>query len=202
MARLHRAPPVFRVADESLDGPPELRAISFRPLADAAEPPEPADPALAPPIALADGEDPAALALAFAASPRADRARGPDDRTRRTPGWTAAAIALAAVAFLAGRVTGAPHAARTPSPVLGPATSPHHAHRAARPAHRTRRGAHVHRTRRRPAARTAVNAPSDSAVQAVARPRVAAIALAPSGPRVSRLGASVAADEFGFEGDR
>src|SRR4051812_12213838 len=128
VGRFHASPPAFRVADEP-DGPPELRALSFRPLADEGERllvsresvtiesrtvsasashrhPEPdVDPILSP--TASDGEDPAALAFTLA-PPAADcpRRRRPqlnNARASATPALIGVGVVIAIAAFAAGR---------------------------------------------------------------------------------------------------
>jgi hypothetical protein len=162
-----RAQPQFRVADEP-DGPPELRAISFRPLADEGErlgadrEPTPASVSVAPEPSRADGplvtspaidansaptrapdmdagEDPAALAFTFAPKAGGPTPAPSGPRLNAARGREAALlVAVAAAAFALGR--GTPSAVREhAAPAASPAGHPDRAHR-----ERPRRGRRPH----------------------------------------------------------
>jgi hypothetical protein len=225
VGRSRHPQPVFRVADEP-EGPPELRAISFRPLADGGErlgvgaapagaaavsAPAPSAPGavapapLAAPAGLDAGEDPAALAFAFARHAATALPQPPRLAPGRPAATAALLVAVAAAAFAAGRGAGRPPAvperAAPPAAPSRQADGAHHGR--SRPARlrstrsRGRRSTRVARPRGRRGSVTRSRAPVGGATRLA--PRV--VASAATAPAAASVRAGHApADEFGFEG--
>jgi hypothetical protein len=219
VGRLHRSPTIIRIADEP-DGPPELRALSFRALPDEGDDigavlrtDEPGSAgrvdarsySAAPPArGQDDGEDPAALAFVAARPPdRVERATAPPPR-RPAAAVTALIGVLVVAAFLAGRTSTAAVAPPAPASPSTPSARPpdHGQHERARRRHRHRaqpsrtgapRQSHRRRTTRAGKHRSAARA-------TVTASAAAAPVSHPGRPFPTR--ASAPPDEFGFEGQR